>query len=136
MTTRMKASDFQAIVQARERGKQGRGKTKANKYGAQKTVVGGITFDSKRESERYSELRLMEQIGEITNLRLQVPIYLVGQNGPIRTPSGQRRRYVCDFVYEDRDGRTHYEDSKGFATKDYKLKRDVLAAMGIEIEEV
>lgn len=136
MATRMKSADFQSIIMARERGKQGRGKQKGNKYGAQKQTRDGITFDSKREARRYADLKLMEQIGEITDLKLQVPIYLMGQDGPIRTPTGQRRKYVCDFTYKDRAGRIRYEDSKGFQTKDYKLKRDILAAMGITIEEV
>ena len=136
MSTRMKAAEFQAIAMAREQGKQGRGKKKPNKYGAEKTVLDGITFDSKREAKEYANLKLQEEIGEITDLQLQVPIYLMGQNGPIRTPTGQRRKMVCDFVYRDRDGRKRYKDAKGFATKDYKLKRDILAAMGITIEEV
>jgi hypothetical protein len=48
-------------------------KPKKSKYGAVKTEVDGIMFDSKREASRYQELRLLEQAGEITNLRLQVP---------------------------------------------------------------
>ena len=34
-----------------------------NKYRNRKTVVDGITFDSKREAERYMELKLLEQAG-------------------------------------------------------------------------
>lgn len=48
-------------------------KPKKSKYGAVKTEVDGIMFDSKREAKRYQELRLLEQAWEITNLRLQVP---------------------------------------------------------------
>ncbi|WP_416330384.1 DUF1064 domain-containing protein, partial [[Clostridium] innocuum] len=52
-------------------------KPKKSKYGAVKTEVDGIMFDSKREASRYQELRLLEQAGEITNLRLQVPFELI-----------------------------------------------------------
>ena len=51
-------------------------KPKRSKYGAIKTEVDGIKFDSKHEASRYKELRLLEQAGEITNLRLQVPYIL------------------------------------------------------------
>lgn len=44
-------------------------KPKKSKYGAVKTEVDGIMFDSKREASRYQELRLLEQAGEIANLR-------------------------------------------------------------------
>ncbi|WP_416330616.1 DUF1064 domain-containing protein, partial [[Clostridium] innocuum] len=52
-------------------------KPKKSKYGAVKTEVDGIKFDSKHEALRYQELRLLEQAGEITNLRLQVPFELI-----------------------------------------------------------
>ncbi|MDD3747626.1 MAG: DUF1064 domain-containing protein, partial [Anaerostipes sp.] len=42
-----------------------------SKYGARKTVIDGITFDSKREAKRYQELKLLEQAGEISYLELQ-----------------------------------------------------------------
>lgn len=48
-------------------------KPKKSKYGAVKTEVDGITFASKHKASRYLELWLLEQAGEITNLRLQVP---------------------------------------------------------------
>lgn len=44
---------------------------KYNKYGNIKTVIDGIKFDSKRESERYLELKLLEKAGEISDLKLQ-----------------------------------------------------------------
>ena len=47
-----------------------------NKYGARKTVIDGITFDSKREAIRYQELKLLERAGEIKDLELQ-PKYIL-----------------------------------------------------------
>jgi len=43
-----------------------------SKYRNRKTVVDGITFDSKREAARWQELKLLERAGEITELERQV----------------------------------------------------------------
>jgi hypothetical protein len=107
------------------------------KYGNRKTVVGGINFDSAKEARRWCELRLLERGGEIENLKRQQKIALWGETGPILTPTGKQAHYVADFVYVD--FRTHLmvvEDAKGYRTKEYLLKRAILAAMGITIKEV
>ena len=41
------------------------------KYKNKKTVYDGITFDSKKEAQRYSELKLLEKVGKIKNLKRQ-----------------------------------------------------------------
>lgn len=48
-------------------------KPKMNKHGNIKTEVDGITFDSKGESERYSQLKKYERLGLIvvTNFKEQ-----------------------------------------------------------------
>lgn len=48
-----------------------------NKFNARKAVVDGITFDSKKEANRYRDLKLLEKAGEICCLRLQVPFELI-----------------------------------------------------------
>lgn len=106
--------------------------------GYQRTTVDGITFDSKREAKRYQELQLLEKAGKITNLERQVRLELHGRKGPILTESGRIMTYVADFVYVDwsRQGRRVIEDVKGHRTELYRLKKAILAADGIEIEEV
>ena len=42
-----------------------------NKFNNRRTVVDGIQFDSKREANRYSQLRAMERQGEIRELETQ-----------------------------------------------------------------
>ena len=108
-----------------------------NKYGAIKTTVDGITFDSKREAERWCELRLLERAGEIRNLRRQVVIPLEGRDGPLKTRKGQQMRLTVDFTYEDRrlGWAVVYEDAKGSPTRDYEVRRAVAQAMGIEVIE-
>lgn len=106
--------------------------------GAERTVVDGIAFDSKREAKRWGELRLLQIAGEIRDLERQVPVDLLGQDGPILTDSGkQTRRYVADFRYFDtRLGIWVIEDAKGHPTEVFKLKRAILAAQGIEVKEI
>ena len=106
-------------------------KPKKSKYGAVKTEVDGIMFDSKREASRYQELRLLEQEGEIANLRLQVPYILFPKN-----EHGRALKYIADFVYNDDTGALVVEDAKGHSTDVYKIKRRLMAELkGIEIKE-
>lgn len=119
-----------------------------NKYGARKLKVDGIIFDSRREAMRYSQLKILERAGEISDLRLQVPFELIpSQREPDTTgPRGGLRRgkviekavtYFADFVYKDKQGNTVVEDTKGFKTKEYKIKKKLMLFVhGIKIKEV
>jgi hypothetical protein len=93
-----------------------------------RTMVDGITFDSKREAERYAELKVELMAGEITDLELQKPFSLV-VNGILIC------NYIADFVYR-RNGELVVEDAKGKATDVYVIKRALMRAVfGIEIVE-
>jgi len=107
------------------------------KYGNRKTVVDGITFDSAKESRRYSELRLMEKAGAITHLVRQPTFDFV--------VSGQMIcRYRADFSYfqmqpngSELPEELVVEDVKGFKTPLYRVKAKLLKAIhGIEIREL
>ena len=102
-----------------------------NKYGAKKTVVDGIKFDSKREAGRYSYLKALERTGHIANLTLKVKYPLVVNGVKIG-------RYTSDFEYEE-DGKHVVEDVKSPATKkarDYRLRKLLMLALhGVEIRE-
>lgn len=96
-----------------------------SKYHAKKTVVDGITFDSKREADRYLVLKSMEEDGTIEDLRRQVRYELV----PAFDVDGRHYRpvyYVADFVYVE-DGKEVIEDVKGMRTDVYKLKSKLFA---------
>lgn len=102
-----------------------------SKYHAQPTLADGIRFDSRKEAARYRELRLLEQAGAIHDLRLQVPFVLLP-----KSQYGRAVKYIADFVYME-DGRQVVEDTKGYRTDVYKLKRRLMAELlGIEIKEV
>jgi Protein of unknown function (DUF1064). len=94
-----------------------------SKYKAKKTIIDGITFDSKSEAKRYEELKLLQRGGAIQNLSLQ-PRFML-QEGFVNIDTGKKERaieYVADFQYDEGD-RTVVEDVKGFKTADYKIKR-------------
>ena len=124
---------------------------KRNKYYAQKCVLDGIEFDSRKEARRYSELLLLARAKEISGLQRQVKFVLIpvqyemyeryGKNGKELAP-GKRLlekecAYIADFVYTDKDGKTVVEDTKGVKTKDYIIKRKLMLFIhGIRVKEV
>src|SRR3546814_11142842 len=94
-----------------------------SKYRAQRTDVDGITFDSKAEARRYSQLKLLETAREIKDLELQ-PSY------PIQIEGVKVCTYKADFTYLDRlTGKRVVEDVKGFKTPVYRLKKTLVKAM-------
>lgn len=107
-----------------------------SKYRNVKSVVDGITFDSKAEAKRYMELKLLERAGEIENLTLQpkfdciidakkVCSYRADFSYFTRTPSGLGEKRVV-------------EDVKGYKTSVYKLKKKLVEALypGVTITEI
>lgn len=106
------------------------------KYKNRKTVVDGITFDSKKESRRYQELRLLEQAGEIRDLKLQVKFELIPSQRVDGKVVERACTYKADFVYRE-NGEIIVEDAKGFRTPEYKIKRKLMLYIhGIRIKEI
>ena len=106
-----------------------------NKYNNIKTVIDGITFASKREATRYSELKLLERGKCISDLRLQVPYVLIeSQKGGIRKELALK--YIADFVYFDNElNKQIILDVKGVKTPIYIAKRKLMKSLGFEITE-
>lgn len=124
-----------------------------NKYHANKTVIDGIVFDSKREAQRYQQLKLMVKAGVISNLKRQVKYELV----PAQYIDGRcverAITYTSDFEYDEmvpprqrtvmveadakKRGNHIVEDVKGVRTKEYVIKRKLmLHKYGIRIQEL
>lgn len=129
-----------------------------SKYGNRKAVVDGITFDSRKEANRFQELRMLERAGKIKALERQVKYVLIPtqreasfevyKSGPNK---GRRKtgkviehecNYVADFVYTQ-DGETVVEDVKGYrdpssaAYAKFVIKRKLmLERYGIRVKEV
>ena len=107
-----------------------------NKYGAKKTEIDGILFDSRHEAHRWIELKYMERAGIIRDLRRQVPYELIPAIADGKKTVQRAISYVADFVYTE-NGQTVVEDAKGMKTEVYKLKKKMMRwKYGIEIREV
>lgn len=123
-----------------------------SKYGNRKTVVDGITFDSKKEANRFKELQLLERAGKITALQRQVKYVLIptqrefsneiykkgAHQGHFKPGKVLEKEcsYIADFAYIQ-DGAYVVEDTKGVRTEAYKIKRKLmLERYGIQIREV
>lgn len=103
---------------------------KPHKYGAKPCVIDGIAFPSRKEGNRYSELKLLQRAGIVSNLECQIP-YDIEVNGI------HVCKYIADFRYWDVEKKKQVvEDAKGFKTDVYRLKRKLMrATFGIEIVE-
>lgn len=90
-----------------------------NKYGNKKTKG----YDSKKESKRAGELKLLEKAGEIRELKEQVSFELQPR---FQTKKGNIIRpitYIADFKYFDCEKDCWVvEDVKGFKTDHYRIK--------------
>lgn len=103
------------------------------KYRNIKTELDGIKFDSKKEAQRWCELKILERAGEISNLQRQVPYILID-----KSKYGQQIKYIADFTYLEK-GNLVVEDVKSPASKTplYELKKRLIAERyGIQIKEV
>ena len=80
----------------------------------------GQVFDSVKEFHRYGCLQLLERAGKISDLKRQVKFELIPKQ------DGERAvHYVADFTYYE-NGKLVVEDTKGFKTDAYKLKRKLM----------
>jgi hypothetical protein len=117
-----------------------------------KTVVNGIQFASKKEADRYRDLRALLHWGHIQNLRLQVKFTLIPAlywdgDYVFRKVKGaciqRETSYIADFVYYD-NGEFVVEDVKGCRDKKrsriyqkfLKKKRMMKIIHGIDVQEV
>lgn len=104
------------------------------KYGNKKTVVDGITFDSKAEARRWGALVILERMGHIGNLTRQVSYVLA----PKVHLLGDKRakpamKYVADFAYTSL-GVMVVEDVKGVLTPLFRAKQHLMKTVhGIDV---
>ena len=109
-----------------------------NKYHNRKIVREGETYDSVKEYRRAKELELLEKGGVIKDLKRQVRFELLPSQRDAQTGKVIERpvTYIADFVYFEGD-KLVVEDTKGFRTKDYIIKRKLMLYMhGVRIKEV
>ena len=107
---------------------------KQSKYKNKKVIYNGIKFDSQKERNYYIKLKLLEEKGIISNLKLQVKFELQ----PSFKFNGKTIRsinYIADFTYIQ-DNKLHIVDTKGVRTEVYKIKKKMMQYKGYEIEDV
>ena len=128
------------------------------KYQNKKVTVDGILFDSRKEANRYCELKMLEKAGRITDLDLQKVFVLIPaqfeESGEVYTRgknAGQPKRgrcleqavtYRADFYYKE-NGEEVVEDVKGYrdpasgSYARYTIKRKLMLYIhGIRIKEI
>lgn len=127
------------------------GYSQKSKYGSRKVTVDGVTYDSVKEYRRFKELSLLERAGTIQNLQRQVKyvlipaqrefcneIYTKGRKKGCFKPGKLLEKecsYIADFAYIQ-NGEIVVEDTKGFRTNDYIVKRKLMLWIhGIRIKE-
>lgn len=102
-----------------------------NKYKSKKTVVAGITFDSKAEARRYGELIILERAKHIQHLERQVSFVLapsVKFDGAAKAKPALR--YKADFKYFDvAKGKWIVEDVKGVITPLFRVKQHLMMSV-------
>jgi hypothetical protein len=93
------------------------------KYHNKKTKIDGIIFDSKLEAKRYTELKMLEKNEYIKELKLQ-PSYDLIPSFKKGNKIYRKTTYRADFSYYDNKlNKTIIEDTKGFKTPVYMLKK-------------
>jgi len=98
-----------------------------HKFKAIPTTHDGIRFASKKEGNRYLELKELQHQQEIVHFHLQPRFDLPGQV-----------KYYADFLIFWSDETVTYEDVKGFKTPEYKIKKRIVEAQypAVKIIEV
>jgi hypothetical protein len=95
-----------------------------NKYRNQPVVIDGHRFPSKKEGNRYLELKLLERAGEISHLEIQPKFMLIVNGSAVKSEANRKLHYIGDFSYFDaRSNKRIVEDVKGVKTDVYKLKK-------------
>lgn len=105
------------------------------KYHSRKVNTPDGLFDSKRECERWLELKLLQRAGVISDLQRQVTFELIPSQKRDGKVVERPCNYIADFVYKE-NGKQVVEDCKGYRTDEYKIKRKLMLWVhGIRIRE-
>jgi hypothetical protein len=94
-----------------------------SKYGAKKTVIDGIKFDSKAEAAYYTKLIEAKKSGFVENFELQ-PEFVIFDGFIDREGKKHRSiKYRADFLVRPSVGVEMVVDVKGMKTPVYKMKK-------------
>ena len=91
------------------------------KYNNKKTVVDGITFDSRDEALYYQALKDLKEKGLIKDFELQ-PKFLLQQAFAKNGKKYRPIHYIADFKVINNNGSFYVVDIKGMLTTEFKIK--------------
>ncbi len=146
----MRASNSISQEEYKKISKDEEKKEKKSKYKSKKTTIDGIVFHSEKEATRYTELKLLQRLGKISDLELQKEFVLIPSQREASTFNSKGKEikgkviekkcsYYADFCYKDEIGNYVVEDTKSgnFRTTDYVIKRKLMLFIhGIRISEL
>jgi hypothetical protein len=91
------------------------------KYKNRKVTIDNIIFDSAAEGDRYCQLKIMQQVGIISELEVH-PVYSLQTAFTREGKKEHGINYEGDFRYVE-NGHVVVEDVKGMRLPVYKIKR-------------
>ncbi|ASS66228.1 DUF1064 domain-containing protein [Paenibacillus sp. RUD330] len=97
-----------------------------SKYGARKTQVDGIKFDSHAEAAYYQQLKLMKRVGQIKDFECQPRFRLLDAFKDYFGNTVKSINYTADFLIHHHDGSKEVIDVKGgdaTKTQAYTLRK-------------
>lgn len=95
---------------------------KVSKYGARKKEYNGIVYASAFEARYAADLDWRKRAGDIKDWRGQVTFHLKVNEILIC-------KYIIDFVIIHNNDSKEYIETKGFETRDWKIKRKLFQAL-------
>lgn len=98
----------------KKQGKEPSKPIKKPKYNNHFTRIDGICFHSRKEAERYMELKLLLRAGEIKGFCRQPEFILVEGTDEINNI-----HYSADFIVFNNDGTYQIEDVKGYESEQW-----------------
>lgn len=111
---------------------------KTRKYKNTKVALDGHKFDSKKEANRYLELKQLLKNSVISELKLQ-PVFRLVDAVKLEGKTKPAVKYIADFSYK-LNGFLVVEDVKSEYTRKlaiYRLKKHLMKAVhGVEVVEV
>lgn len=97
----------------------------AHKYGAKRTTIDNITFDSRAEASYYQRLKMLKAGGIIQDFEVQ-PVFMLQEGFKKNGKTHQPITYSADFKVVHPNGFTEIIDVKGgkaTMTEVYRIKK-------------
>lgn len=131
---RMSENEYEDLLRSRGMEPEESEKSKKpSKYHSKRVKVDGILFDSQKEADYYSDLKIQLQAGVIKGFCRQPEFVLLAGFAKQRPET-----YRADFIVFNLDGTAEIVDTKGVETEVFKIKHKQFRAKfpGLELEIV